>query len=83
PQLLIPQGADQFVNADRCVESGAAIRLLPDDVNPETVRRGIDVLLSDDSYAQAAGRLRAEIGSMPSPADWIGPLHALAEAAAR
>jgi MGT family glycosyltransferase len=83
PQLLIPQGADQFVNADRCLEAGVGSRLLPDQVSPDAVRSSLNALLGDDGYRRAAARLQAEIERMPSPEEWIGPLHSLTEAVAR
>jgi len=78
PQLHIPQGADQFDNAARCAAAGAAARLLPGEVTAPAVRRLVDALLSDDDYRRAAEGLRAEIGSMPSPEEWVDPLHRLA-----
>ena len=83
PQLLIPQGADQFVNADRCEQSGVGACLLPGEVSPAAVRSSVDALVRDDRYRRAAVRLQTEIASMPSPQQWIGPLHALAESAPR
>ena len=83
PQLLIPQCADQFVNADRCVQSGAGACLLPGEVSPAAVRRSVDALVRDDRYRRAAARLQTEIACMPSPPQWTGPLRALAEGAPR
>src|SRR5947209_2445078 len=34
PMVMLPQGANQFWNADRCAALGAAVRLLPDEVGP-------------------------------------------------
>ena len=34
PMLAIPQGADQFLNAETIVEHGLGLRLLPDELSP-------------------------------------------------
>jgi hypothetical protein len=79
PQLIIPQGADQFVNAERCEREGAALRLLPGEATAAAVREGVDVLLAGDGKRRSeARRLQAEVLSMPTAAQWVGQLRALA-----
>ena len=39
PQLLLPQGADQFANADACRDAGVALTLAPDEVTADGGRR--------------------------------------------
>ena len=68
PMLLVPQGADQFDNAERCKEAGAAIVLAPDEVTPVAVRDALEQLLADPAFARG-GTVAAEIGSMPTPAE--------------
>ena len=34
PQLMLPQGADQFINADACTRAGAALAVAPDASTP-------------------------------------------------
>jgi UDP:flavonoid glycosyltransferase YjiC (YdhE family) len=67
PQLLIPQGADQYINAQRCVDGGCARQLLPDEVTADAVRREVRTLLEDHRYRDGAQRVRAEMEAMPSP----------------
>lgn len=69
PQLAIPQGADQFINADALAGAGAAIALMPDEINPDSVADGVTRLLEDPPYKQAAQRIESEIHAMPSPAE--------------
>ncbi len=67
PLLVLPQGANQYRNADRCVAVGAAIRLLPAEVAPESVRREVAALLDGPAWRDAARRLAREIALMPGP----------------
>jgi UDP:flavonoid glycosyltransferase YjiC (YdhE family) len=67
PQLLLPQGADQFDNAARCSELGAGLVLMPDELTAEAVRARVETLLSDPSYGTRARALAAEIAEMPHP----------------
>ena len=65
--LAIPQGADQFLNAERIVESGVGLRLMPDEVEPGAVRDAIQTLLDDELYRDAARVHQASMKSMPAP----------------
>jgi UDP:flavonoid glycosyltransferase YjiC (YdhE family) len=67
PLLLLPQGANQFHNAEACVAAGVARRLLPADVTPEAVRREVDGVLHDAALRDAAGRVQRELAAMPGP----------------
>jgi UDP:flavonoid glycosyltransferase YjiC (YdhE family) len=78
PQLMIPQGADQFVNAERCEQAGVGVRLLPDQVSAGKVRERLVALLSEGTYGRQAGRLQAEMASVPTPEEWVEPLRDLA-----
>lgn len=81
PQLVIPQGADQFVNGELCQEAGVAQTLLPDQVSPASVRAAVQRLLAPDGSAQRAARqLASEIDAMPTPGQWVPKLHQLAGA---
>ncbi|MGK3200632.1 glycosyltransferase [Amycolatopsis sp. MEPSY49] len=64
PQLLLPQGADQFANADALVASGAALRLLPGELTAEAVA---EQARKASSRRDAARAIAAEIAEMPSP----------------
>jgi UDP:flavonoid glycosyltransferase YjiC (YdhE family) len=78
PQVCLPQGADQFANAERLHAIGAGIRLLPDDVTPDRLRAAVSSVLDDPAYADAATAMKAEIAAMPSAADVLDDLVGLA-----
>jgi UDP:flavonoid glycosyltransferase YjiC (YdhE family) len=65
PQLLLPQAADQFLNATAGARSGAAIAIGPEERSAEAVRHGLSELLRDPAYRAAAERVRAEVALMP------------------
>ncbi len=69
PLVLVPQGADQFDNAARCVAAGTAVVLRPDELTPNAVRAALRRVLDEPSYALAAQALAAEIAAMPTPAE--------------
>ena len=59
PQVLLPAGAEQFLNAAACAAAGAAEVTTPDGVRDAFARLG-------DSHVAAARRLAGEIAAMPS-----------------
>lgn len=67
PQLMLPLGADQFVNADACVGAGAALALGPDEATERAVRSAAEQLLRDPAFAQAARTVRHQLAEMPDP----------------
>lgn len=67
PLLLLPQGADQFDNARASAEAGAALVLLPAEVNRDSLRAGLERLLAEPSFRGQSERLAAEIASLPAP----------------
>ncbi|MGM1061695.1 glycosyltransferase [Saccharothrix sp. Mg75] len=69
PQLLLPQGADQFANADAVVASGAGLLLPPGERGADAVADLALTLLADRSHRDAARVLAGEIAAMPSPAE--------------
>jgi UDP:flavonoid glycosyltransferase YjiC (YdhE family) len=79
PVLAIPQGADQFFNADVIQERGIGLRLLPDEVSPETVRDATRALVEDPAYGQTIRGLRAAIDRMPTPDDIVPLLERLVD----
>ena len=78
PLLILPQGADQFRNAERGVALGAARALAEEDVDAVAVRREVDELVGQPDHRTAADRLRHEIEGMPAPAAVVPRLEALA-----
>ncbi|MGQ5262289.1 glycosyltransferase [Micromonospora sp. ZYX-F-536] len=72
PQLILPQGADQFANADAVGAAGAALRLLPHEVTADAVAEQTRMLLprhGSTAHREAARAIAEEIARMPSPAD--------------
>jgi len=67
PQLCLPQGADQFLNAAAVAATGAGRSLPPGEATAEAVRDAVTRLLSEQSFADAANRIRASMASMPTP----------------
>ncbi|UJW33370.1 glycosyltransferase [Saccharothrix sp. AJ9571] len=67
PQLCLPQGADQFTNADAVLRVGAGDRLLAGELGGITDKAR--VLLSDVDVRDAARALAEEIAAMPSPVE--------------
>lgn len=67
PLALVPQGADQFTNADACEAAGVAIVLRPQELNSAAVRQAVrSVLVEDSPQAAAAHRAAAQITAMPN-----------------
>jgi UDP:flavonoid glycosyltransferase YjiC (YdhE family) len=64
PQLVLPQGADQFANADTLVAAGAARRLLPGELSADAVT---EQARKASSCREAARAFADEIAAMPSP----------------
>ncbi|GAB3274573.1 glycosyltransferase [Parasphingorhabdus pacifica] len=66
PQLFLPQGADQFINADAAVAAGAGTQLFPADATPDSINAAARALLAGTATASAR-RIADEIAAMPSP----------------
>ena len=71
PQLIIPQGADQFYNAELLSKVGAARALHRDDYRPGLITGQVDDLLGDVPERNLARQLSSEVRSQPSPAETI------------
>ncbi|WP_367128831.1 glycosyltransferase [Saccharothrix sp. HUAS TT1] len=69
PQLIVPQGADQFSNAAMVTEAGLGDQLLGADVTAEAIATKARRLLSDEAVLDAARAIAAEVAAMPSPHD--------------
>jgi UDP:flavonoid glycosyltransferase YjiC (YdhE family) len=77
PQVCLPQGADQFLNAAAVSSAGVGISFTPGERDADAVREAIVRVLDDASFREAAGRVRSSIASMPSPDDVAEGLEAL------
>lgn len=70
PQLCLPQGTDQPSNTAALLPTGAALALQPGEVTADAVAGALGRLLTEPSFAAAAGRLQAAIEAMP-PAEEV------------
>jgi UDP:flavonoid glycosyltransferase YjiC (YdhE family) len=68
PQVLLPQAADQFLNAQAGEEGGVAIAVPRAEVSVARVRDALERVIGDNAFRLAAERVRAEISAMPAPA---------------
>jgi UDP:flavonoid glycosyltransferase YjiC (YdhE family) len=67
PMVLVPQGADQFVQAERACAAGAALQLLPKAATPEAVAGAVRTVLAESSFRDGAGKIADQVAAMPSP----------------
>ncbi|OXM52335.1 glycosyltransferase [Amycolatopsis alba] len=71
PQLVLPQGADQFVNAAMLETAVAGRALLGDRVTADAVEETAALLLEDPRVREVAARARHEIAAMPAPSEVV------------
>ncbi|MFD5250147.1 glycosyltransferase [Amycolatopsis sp. NPDC058340] len=69
PQLLLPQGADHFANAEALCTAGAALSLQPGELSAEAVTEHTRTLLGRTAHRDAARAIAEEISRMPSPSE--------------
>jgi UDP:flavonoid glycosyltransferase YjiC (YdhE family) len=67
PQLCLPQGADQFVNAAAVADAGAGISFPPGQATSGELREAVQALLTEPGFGTAAAAVAADIAAMPSP----------------
>jgi MGT family glycosyltransferase len=68
PQVILPQGADNFEHADMCERAGAAIALRPDTLTPASLAAAVRRVLDDRTYTGASRNCAEEIAAMPDAA---------------
>jgi UDP:flavonoid glycosyltransferase YjiC (YdhE family) len=76
PMVLLPQGADQPINAARAAAAGTA--LVVQDVS--TVGAAVTALVRDQTYAKAAQRVASQIAEMPDACTVVDAITARDEA---
>jgi UDP:flavonoid glycosyltransferase YjiC (YdhE family) len=81
PQVCLPQGADQFLNAEAVTASGAGLSLAPDAATPDAIGDAVATVLRQDEYRKAAQTVASSIAAMPPPAEVASILEALAAGA--
>lgn len=77
PCVLLPMGADQPQNADRCVALGVGRALDAVTARPADVRKALAAVHREPSYRTAAEALRAEVAALPGPERAAEELEAL------
>lgn len=78
PALVLPQGADQFVNAARLVEVGAGRSLEGEALTAGAVAEAVVAMLAERSpERRRAQELASEIATMPAPRDVVRVLEEL------
>lgn len=81
PHLVVPQGADQFRNADAVVARGVGEQVLPSDVCDTGIADAVErLLMSGSPVRSACADVAAEIAGMPAPADVAAELSGFASA---
>ncbi|MFF7993335.1 nucleotide disphospho-sugar-binding domain-containing protein [Kitasatospora xanthocidica] len=73
PQLILPQGADNFANAAAGRANGFALTSALDAVDTAL----LDRLVTDDALRKSAAAMKAEIDALPSPADLVANFESL------
>jgi MGT family glycosyltransferase len=74
PQVLLPHGAEQHLNAEVCRRAGAALVLAPGEVDASAIGAALLRVLGEPGFKDAAGRLRDEIAAMPAADDALPAL---------
>lgn len=78
PQLILPQGADQFHNAELIATAGVGRALTNDRQDGGAITTAVAALLAGGPERDRAGELRAEMAAMPAPEQVVPELVALA-----
>lgn len=74
PQVLLPQGADQFINSATIERTGLGRGLDGDHQSPEEVKAAVAQVLDDPGMRAASADVAAEIAARPSPDEVAGNL---------
>ncbi|RPF19900.1 glycosyltransferase [Myceligenerans xiligouense] len=69
PLVVVPQGADQFLQAAVVGAAGAGIAVPPGPDVPQAVANAVGTLRTDAAYADTARAVAEQIAAMPSPVD--------------
>jgi len=82
PMVLVPLGADQLLNGERAQRLGIATVVEPAQATPSVLRDAIAHVMTSESHRQAVQALRAEAMAMPTMADAVDRLVAMANGTA-
>jgi UDP:flavonoid glycosyltransferase YjiC (YdhE family) len=78
PQLVLPQGADHFRNADTVVAAGLGAQLVGEQFTSDAAHEAARKLLQDNGVRHAVAGIAAEIAAMPHPGEVVPKLAELA-----
>lgn len=76
PQVIVPQGADNFDNAAMCERAGMAVVVRPDEFSARTVADSVSAVLREPRFLAAALRTAGEIDTMADPGEVAGMIRA-------
>lgn len=77
PMVLIPMGADQPLNAMRCVDLGVGVSLDAVSVTPDEIRETVSTVLNEPSFRNNTQQLRREIANLPEASSSVPLLERL------
>ncbi len=77
PQVILPQGADNYEHAAMCEQAGTAITLRPGMLNPANLAAAVRRVVLDDTYTTSSRRCADEIAAMPDAAAVADTLRSL------
>ncbi|MGZ4759773.1 MAG: glycosyltransferase [Acidimicrobiales bacterium] len=77
PSVLLPMGADQTHNADRCGQLGVAVVLDPVAAAPSTIGDVVESVLADPAYRRRAARFAHEAAQLPDSSIAVALLESL------
>lgn len=75
PQVVLPQGADNFVNGELLARCGAGVSIGPEERTSEAVRDAVRSVLTSSSYGDSARQLADELAALAKPEDVAQQLH--------
>jgi UDP:flavonoid glycosyltransferase YjiC (YdhE family) len=78
PQIVVPMFADQWDNADAIASAGAALLCEEHERSAESLGSALDQVIGDDSWRNAAATVAEELRRLPSAADHVPMLEAIA-----
>ncbi|MEV4346931.1 nucleotide disphospho-sugar-binding domain-containing protein [Actinoplanes sp. NPDC049596] len=67
PLVVVPQGADQFVQGAAVERAGRGVATAPGHPDPEQLRSAVRTVLEDTAIAGAADAVQKEIAGMTPP----------------
>jgi UDP:flavonoid glycosyltransferase YjiC (YdhE family) len=79
PMVLLPMGADQPWNGDRCAALGVARVLDPGTATSDDIAAALREVGADPAYAAAATMQRDALASLPGPTAAVAAIAALAD----